>query len=77
MADCVIPMSSQTTAERAKRAANQERIPVEVVSVDPAVTKRGCAFGIRMNCADTARMMRLMDRKKISYGDVIGGNFYG
>lgn len=77
MADCIIPMNSQTTAERARRAANQERIPIEIVSVDPSVTKRGCAFGIRLNCDDTARMMRLMDQKKISYGDVIGGKFHG
>lgn len=77
MADCVIPMKSQTTAERAKRAANQERISVEIVSVDPSITKRGCAYGIRLNCAEVDSMLRLMDRKKITYGDVIGGKYYG
>lgn len=72
MADCVIAMKSQTTAEKARRAAASERIHAEVVSIDPSVTKRGCSVGLRLNCGDAERLTTILERKNIAYGDMIG-----
>ncbi len=72
MAECVIGMKSQTTAEKARRIAAAEKIRAEVVSVDPSVTKRGCSLGLRLNCADVPRLTEMLDRRNIAYGDVIG-----
>ncbi len=72
MADCVIGMRSQFLAEKARRAAAFEKIGAEVVSIDPSVTKRGCSLGLRINCEDTDRLIRTLERKKIAYGDIIG-----
>ena len=72
MADCVIGMKSPTLAERARRAASCERIPAEVVSIDPAVTRRGCSFGLRLSCSDTDRLKAALRARNIPFGDVIG-----
>lgn len=72
MPDCILAMKTQTAAERARRAAVLERIPVQVVSVDPSVTRHGCALGLMLPCTETGRLMRVLDQKKIPYGDVIG-----
>lgn len=72
MADCVIGMKSPTAAEKARRIAASEKIRAEVVSVDPSVTKRGCSLGLRLSCADAERLTEILDRRNISYGDVIG-----
>jgi len=72
MADCVIGMKSPTAAEKARRIAVSEKIRAEVVSVDPSVTKRGCSLGLRLSCADVERLTEILDRRNISYGDVIG-----
>ena len=45
MAECIIAMRSQTSAERARRAAVFERIYVDVVSIDPSVTRNEDSYG--------------------------------
>lgn len=72
MPDCIIAMKTRTSAEHARRIAAGMKISSEVVSVDPSVTKRGCAFGLRLNCADTDELRSALDRKGVSYGDVLG-----
>ena len=52
--------------------ANYERIYADIVSIDPSVTRRGCAVGIRLSCDDVGRVKSLLEKKNIPYGDVIG-----
>ena len=70
MTECIITMNSRTTAERARRCL--PRAGAVVVSLDPGVTKRGCAFGISLPCGEVARMKAELDRQGIPYGEVIG-----
>lgn len=72
MPDCILAVKTQTAAEQARRAALLERIDAEVVSVDPSLTRRGCSLGVRLPCTDMERLIRVLDRKKIPHGDVIG-----
>lgn len=72
MTDCILAMKTQTAAERARRIAVMEKIPAEVVSIDPSVTRRGCSIGIRVPCASVNGFLAMLDRRKIAYGDVIG-----
>ncbi len=72
MPDCILAMRTRTAAEKARRTAALERIEAEVVSVDPSVTKHGCSVGLRLNCAEVDEVTRLLDRRGIVYGDVIG-----
>ncbi len=76
MADCILAMKTQTSAERARRIAVMERIPAEVVSIDPSVTRRGCSIGISMPCSYISKFQTILDRKNIMYGDVIGRGGY-
>jgi len=72
MADCIIALKNQTLAERARRAALMDRIEAEVVSVDPSVTRRGCSVGLKIPCEAVEKMKKILDKRKIVYGDVIG-----
>lgn len=76
MTDCILAMKTQTAAERARRIAVMEKIPAEVVSIDPSVTRRGCSIGIRMPCSYISAFQKILDRKNITYGDVIGRGGY-
>ncbi len=77
MAECIITMRSMTYAEKAKRAASSLGIGAGIVSIDPAVTRRGCSYGLSLSCADTDRLTRALDRKGIPYGEVMGGKGRG
>jgi len=72
MSDCVIAMKTPTDAERARRIALIDRIPCEIVNIDPSVTKRGCSIGLKFPCHSSDRLINLLERKNISYGDLIG-----
>ncbi len=72
MPDCILAMRTRTAAEKARRAAAFIKIPAEVVSVDPSVTRHGCSVGLRLRCADVDELTGQLDRRGILYGDVIG-----
>ncbi len=72
MTECVISVRSQTVAERVRRLASSERIRVELVSVDPKLTKRGCSVGVKFNCSDTDRLLAILKKRGITYGDIFG-----
>ena len=72
MSECMITMKSVTYAEKAKKAARSAGIMGKIVSIDPSITKRGCAYGISLPCGDVSGMIALLERKKIPYGEVFG-----
>ncbi len=72
MAYCVIAMQNQTLAEKARRTAVQYRIKAEIVSIDPRFTHHGCSVGIQVDCREVDRLVHIFDKKRLSYGDIIG-----
>ena len=72
MSDCILTMKSRTQAESARRIAGDLRIPASVVSVDPSVTRHGCAFGLRFPCDTAGRLQSALSRKNVSWGEMIG-----
>ena len=74
MPDCILAMRTRTAAERARRAAAFEQMETEVIAVDPSMTRHGCSVGLRMRCTDVESVTKMLDRKGIVYGDVIGRN---
>ena len=73
MSNCIIAMHSATTAKKAERALAAVRIPSHTVSIDPTVTKRGCGYGVSVGCSFLSDAVRVLERKNISHGEVIGG----
>ena len=72
MSDCVVAMQSRTAAERGRRTAALARIDAEIVSIDQSFTKRGCSVGVKVRCDKIYTLTDLLDKNKISYGDIIG-----
>lgn len=69
---CIATVKSTTAAQIAQRALLKEGISVEIVSVDPAITKRGCTVGIAFPCADVTKVEKIMRRSGIAVGGFIG-----
>lgn len=72
MGDCIIAMKSNSAARTAERALRSVGISSTIVGIDPSITRRGCGFGLRMSCSDINTAVRTLDRKRITYGDIIG-----
>ena len=51
---CVAAMGSMTSALRAQRILGGAGLSTEIVSLSPEETRRGCAYGVEIPCADIA-----------------------
>ena len=74
LGESIIAMRSSTTASKAVRALTGAGIRALKVSVDPALTRRGCGFGVSVSVSDLDDAVRILDRRRISYGDILGGS---
>ena len=70
---CVASAKNITQAMRIRDALARGGIEADIVSVDPSVTRRGCAYGVSFPCEYEWKVKRILGAKKIEYGDIIGG----
>ncbi len=65
-------MKSMTHALRAKSVLAAKGIAVYVVNLDPALTEKGCAYGIRFSCNEEERIRVYLTAKNVPFGILIG-----
>ena len=66
-------MKTMTLAMRGKSALDARGILAEIVSLDPSLTQRGCAYGLRFSAQTRDEALRCLSEKKIPWGTVLGG----
>ena len=69
---CILTMKSMTHAFRAKSVLAARGISAEVVSLDPKLTEKGCAYGIRFSCSDSTAVERTLTAKALPFGVIMG-----
>ncbi len=72
MSECIIVTRSATISKKAERVLKATGIPVNIVNIDPSLTKRGCAYGLAVSCDRLERALDVLDRRRIIHGEVIG-----
>lgn len=70
---CIASMKTLTAAHMARKALAAAGIVSSIVSIDPNITRKGCAYGIGFNCSDSVRVKRIFREKGITYGEIFGG----
>ena len=68
---CIASLRSMTLAIKAKKALNQANIFVEIVKLDPNMTKKGCAYGINFNCLDLIKVQDVLNRNQVKYSEIL------
>ncbi|MBQ7923460.1 MAG: DUF3343 domain-containing protein [Clostridia bacterium] len=77
MTDCIIAMRSQTYAAKGKRVLGKAGIRAVIVSIDPSLTKNGCAYGLRISGESCPAAADILGDHHILHGDIIGkGGYY-
>lgn len=69
---CILTMKTMTRAVKARDALAGRGIRAEIVSLDPALTRYGCSYGIRLSREEQQRAVQLLDEKRIPWGTVLG-----
>lgn len=68
---CVASMRSMTYAMKAKRALIDRGILCEITSLDPSMTARGCAYGIKFNCVYESAVKTALAKSGIQYSQML------
>lgn len=68
---CVASLKSMTIAIKAQKALNKEGIASEIVRLEPNMTKKGCAYGIKFSCLSLYSVQNALDSNRIRYSEII------
>ena len=52
MNTCIATIPSMNTCIKAQKALAENKIFCKIISIDPKLTKRGCAYGIEFSCSE-------------------------
>jgi hypothetical protein len=66
MEKCTITLNSLTYAIKAQRKLQENYIYTDVVKLDSRNSRRGCSYGIEINCNDQDTIRDILNRSRIS-----------
>lgn len=70
---CIAAMKSMTLAQRARSALSGAGIYCAIVSLDPMLSKNGCAYGLSFPCEKRYDLEKVLKKRNIPYGEIFGG----
>ena len=62
---CIATIPSMNICIKAQKALAENAIFCKIVSIDPKLTKRGCAYGIEFSCSDEKNVKFILRREGI------------
>lgn len=71
MRKCTIAISSVNHAIRSEKLLTRSGIGVKLVKLQPAATKKGCAYGLELNCGNLSAALSLLQNAGIPYTEVV------
>ncbi|MBE6717876.1 MAG: DUF3343 domain-containing protein [Ruminococcaceae bacterium] len=71
MKKCIIAISSVNHAIRAEKYLSSNNLKVRIVKLQPNTTKKGCAYGLELNCKDINSAVSFLDNAAIPYSEIV------
>lgn len=71
MNTCIATIPSLNTCIKAQKALSSYGYYCKVVSVDPRLTRRGCAYGIQFSCDDERSVRQILSRAGIRISQIV------
>lgn len=68
---CIASLKSMTHAIKAKNALADYYIDAEIVKLEPNMTKKGCAYGVRFNCVNLSSAYEALKKWSVKYTEII------
>lgn len=73
MSKSILTFSSQTAAAKAARVIKKADFSARIVSVDPAETSRGCAWGVMIDSGSSDAVRDVLARQGVAFGEMLVG----
>lgn len=71
MKKCIIAISSINHALRAEKLLHSHSIQCRITKLQPQVTKKGCAYGLEINCKDVPSAITFLNNAGISFSEIV------
>ena len=68
---CIVALRSMTYAIKGKNVLNDNYIDCEIVRLDPKMTSKGCAYGLKFSCVNLYNVQSALATKSIKYSEII------
>jgi hypothetical protein len=68
---CVASLKSMTLSIKAKKILSSIGIDSEIIRLEPQMTHKGCAYGIKFNCINLNSVQDALKSKNLEYSDII------
>ena len=68
---CVASVRSMTHAQKAKKALENNLIECEIIRLEPNMTKKGCAYGVKFQCINLYAAKDALDKSSVTYTEII------
>jgi hypothetical protein len=70
---CTAALASLTYAMKAQGVLSAAGFYTDIVKLDPARSKKGCAYGVQFNCDDSDKVRQVMKTSGISVSRYLRG----
>lgn len=71
---CIATIPSMNICIKAQRALNENAIFCKIISIDPKITRRGCAYGIEFACTEEKNVRTILRRVGIRPSQFLSSN---
>ncbi len=68
---CTIAISSVTHAIRGEKALSANNIKCRIAKLQPNKTKKGCAYGLEINCKQLSDALHALEKYSIPYSEIV------
>ena len=65
MKTCIATITSLNISIKAQKALSREGVYSKIVSLDPSMSRRGCAYGIEFYCTDEYNVKSILKKERI------------
>lgn len=73
MTQCIFAISSLTYAMKGQQELHDRAIWSQIVKIDSGMTKKGCAYGIQIECKNLNNVKNIFMKYNIPYSEILGG----
>ena len=71
MKKCIIAISSVNHAIRSEKYLASVGLLTRIVKLQPTATKKGCAYGLEINCKDVPAALSYLNNAGIPYSEIV------
>lgn len=68
---CVASLKSMTYAIKAQKTLSRINISSEIIKLEPNMTQKGCAYGIKFDCNNLYLVKDAFDKNRVKFTEII------